>query len=292
MLMYSVVSLDEKIFVFEAYGSNSDDGDMFSGSDPNPIRTYLTCFYPTTATAIFPGSCEIMEWVIILQGDADVNAIHSFNWKPFQQNLLKLDHVPVLVFQTSNIKVVRDILGAVVQDSVLAQFPAQKMEVRLGRHFPGQGSRYPPRELKIPMTSSSYTIDGSSVTLNPMQHFEYLIREESRMWGPKDRRRAYLSDPQRPEEYLRNILAQTATSRDTLNVGTCSLLSINSGPCTDFAIGRNIQAISGPPTIMTWKTLEETRSRSPKQLCTFFAPKYRCKIQRMVYLYITDVPID
>ena len=130
----------------------------------------------------------------------DINMVQSFNWELLQRSLLMLNHTPMLILGSQNINTVRWLLEAVVNGFILAPALAdQKLEVHLGNWVDG---------VNIPTTFAEYTVDGSSLLLDPMQRFEYSLHNKSYQFYPGDWFQEQVAGLDSPEEYLRGILAQ------------------------------------------------------------------------------------
>ena len=104
---------------------------------------------------------------------------------------------------------------AVVNGFILAPALAdQKLEVHLGYWEDG---------VNIPTTSAEYTVDGSSLLLDPMQRFEYSLHNKSYQFSLGDWFQEQVAGLDSPEEYLRSILAQQTAAKAELDAITQAL---------------------------------------------------------------------
>ena len=218
ILTGSVTLLAEKKLIIRTY--NEHEITKQNISHIRAIITSIRYFYP--ATTDIPQKCSISVWGIHvnLEGGRNVDAIRSFNWEALQQSLLELDPVPTLVLESTELGGVRWILEAVMRDLILGPaLTAQKLEIHLGSSLSSSGMDCC---VVVPLTAAFYAIGGSNVLLNPMQRFEHILRDPAssdKIPGFRYKRKA-LPEPQDPDEYLRNILAQQTALEDKSEVST------------------------------------------------------------------------
>ena len=105
-----------------------------------------------------------------MQG-ASADVVRHMDWECFQQTLLELDAVPVLIVRSANAEALRWLLEAVTQGTVLAAAKSSgKLELRWT-------SLDLTEDIDVLSLRSRYATEGIVIHLSPIQRFELLLRK-------------------------------------------------------------------------------------------------------------------